>query len=69
MKLIHLFFLSLFTFSRDPNTLRWRSINPQWFLLTKEVCEQAKVAHCYTKFDQITKRKLCGPIKIIVPCP
>ena len=69
MKLNHLFFLSLFTFSRDPNTLRWRSINPQWFLLTKEVCEQAKVAHVYTKFDQIRKRKLCVPIKIIVPCP
>ena len=68
MKLIYLFFLSLFTFSRDPNTLRWPSKNPQW-LLTKEVCEQAKVAHCYTKFDQIRKRKLCGPLKIIVPCP
>ena len=62
MKLIHLFFLSLFTFSRDPNTLRWRSINPQWFLLTKVVCKQAKVTHFYTRDDHISKRKLCVPI-------
>ena len=29
------FFFLLFTFSHDPNTLRWRSINPQWFLIDK----------------------------------
>ena len=62
MKLTHPFLFLLFTFSHDPNTLRWRSINPQWFLLTKVVCEQAKVTHFYTKIDHISKRKLCVPI-------
>ena len=61
MKLTHPFLFLLFTFSRDPNTLRWRSINPQWFLLTKVVCEQAKVTQFYTKVDHISKRKLCVP--------